>query len=83
MKQAWTRLARFLDKDVSNSKHKEGIFENLFARHHNNASEVVYSKEGKILAAVYFTPNGMNQEELKNLMRSIRDRVCYSGDGET
>lgn len=58
------------------------IFKHMFLKHHRNAQEVIFNKNGQPLAAVYFTPVGIHQEEFKNLMREIQNRVQYAGDAE-
>lgn len=80
MKSAWTRLAKLILKQGGDTKFMEPRFDNLFLRHHHNASELLTNKDGKPLAALYFTPTGMHQEEVKNILRLARERMHWSGD---
>lgn len=58
-----------------NTRFMEPRFNNLFMRHHQHADEIVMSRTGIPLAAVYFTPTGKHPEDLRSLIRAIRDRV--------
>lgn len=48
-----------------------------FLEHHQNACELIHSKDGAPLAAVYFTPDGRHREETIKLFRMIRERVQF------
>lgn len=80
MKQSWVRLLQIIKRTEIHPKFLESRFRYLFLKHHHNAHELVYNKAGEPLAAVYFTPTGMNQEEVKKLMRTIQERLQYSGE---
>lgn len=74
MKQAWTRLLGIL-KRHDDDKFLEARFENLFLRHHKNAHELVYKKDRKVLAAIYFSPVGLHQKETIAFLRAVRDQT--------
>lgn len=75
MKQMWTRLSRMVLNKGGDTRFMEPRFENLFMRHHKNADELVLTKDGEPLAAVYFTPKGRHPEDLRSLMAAIRERT--------
>lgn len=82
MKQAWTRLVKNLRNRGIPDKMFDQAFESAFLKHHNNASELICNKEGKVLAAVYFTPVGMHQEETKRFFKYLRERIQYADEFE-
>jgi hypothetical protein len=51
----------------------------FFAKHSPENCEIITTKEGKPLAAVYLTPLGHHQEFVKNVFK----RVAYSTDQRT
>ena len=65
IKKSWTEI-------VSKNNHE---FEANFLREHINCCEMIVDKEGKPLAAVYFTPFGKEKERFKAIMKEIRDRI--------
>jgi hypothetical protein len=83
MKAAWTRLANIILKQDGHTKFMEPRFDVMFLKHHKNASEIVVNKQGKPLAAIYFTPTGMHQTEFKSLIRNVRDSMQYASDEGT
>lgn len=68
------RLYALLDKK-GDARHIEGRMKSLFARHHQDACELVFSRDGTPLAAVYFSPFGADAAGRTALMRRIRDAM--------
>jgi hypothetical protein len=51
-----------------------------FWEKHKDAREIVCTKDGKPMAAIYVTPWGDNQEQFKGLMKMVQDRMVYACD---
>ena len=75
MKQSWTRLADIVRKQGGNTKFMYGRFDALFMRHHRHAHEIVLDRSGRPMAAVYFTPEGMQPDHLRSFIRALRERT--------
>lgn len=53
-----------------------------FLEDHKNAKEIICTKEGTPLFALYITPWGANQEKFKNIMRLCKERMVYYCDDQ-
>lgn len=75
-KKSWTRLIDFCR--FGSESERAAKFNYIFLTHHKNSDEIVHSKHGEPLAAVYFTYDALHRIELKSFMRQIQERVLYA-----
>lgn len=78
MKRSWTRLLQIISKTGAHVRFREQRFNHLFLRHHRWACEIVYTKDRRPLAAVYFAPEGLNRQETKAFFRAVQERTLYA-----
>jgi len=74
MKKPWTRLMQ----KYGSPQEKQANLRYLFQRHHANADEIVFLKNGTPLCAIYFTPEAHERKRLVDFMRAIQNK--YSAD---
>jgi hypothetical protein len=79
VKQPWTRLGSWQKVDP---RFREAAFRREFMKHHRQACELVFDKEGYPMAAIYFTPQAMNKEQIKAIFQEIRRRTLYGHELE-
>ena len=63
-----------------NDKEYEAKYIVEFLEKHRDAREIICTRDGKPMAALYITPWGDSQEKFKTIMRMVQDRMVYSCD---
>jgi hypothetical protein len=63
-----------------NTKEYESKYIVEFLEKHKDAREILCTRDGMPMAAIYVTPWGDNQEQFKAIMANVRDRMVYACD---
>jgi hypothetical protein len=79
-KVSWTRLNRMVKNLGGDHKFMDARFRNLFLRHHQNACEIITNKAGEPLGALYYTPTGLHQKEVKDFFKRVAYEMQYRCD---
>jgi hypothetical protein len=77
VKKPWTRLVKLKGRPAWET---EGRFNMAFLNHHRQACELVFDKQGKPMAAIYFTPQAQDKIWAKSFFRKVQERVLYANE---
>ena len=84
MKQSWARLfaTRKIKREAYSTEAAylsavNAWFLRLFYKHHKHACEMLFSKDGECLAAIYYTPAAKDRQETKAIFKAVRERTLY------